>query len=706
MWAMLAPEPEIATLDATETTVAEDATPQASRETDLENLIRRAGTWDTVETYIGNRLDNLLMSGSQWRRDLERFQRQAENNFDDRLSGDERRNLDPDSAWKRIFSESNSTMDIVGGFADFIFAQAANDIFGSRPWLSCKPVGRADPKLASDVSRWTHHKFDLANVEAAYLSALKRAVDLGTAFPKWIYSKTPDVHERRAVVLADINGKPVVLESGDYIEEPSDGSGTAILDKNPGSQWIELAITETTFADNNVEVVDVSFRDVAFDLTARDFDLRFTDVFTRVKISAIDAIRIYGLDVKEIDQIQPMTGGLQTGADESGEHAETNRAEQSPDEGHRADQALRNHAIELWEGFVYMDPVGDLKKRRMFVVYDRTGQRLLKADYLWNVTPKGKLPIHPLRIYRIPGRCYGVGVYQRYEHLTNDVDGFYNAQAVRAQFTKPITGADRTVIENDDETPIEELDIRRPVELKPGKKLAEYIQFVQLPESGGDINTLMQQIIQTGQMRTGISAAAQGELSSLPDTTTARGISQLQSRAATLLKWPINDAKRDCLPGMSYGVLLLLSNMDIGEIFVWGEGETAELIELTPERIRGLEMDVALSMSQTQNLEALQNTQQAIQVAVQYLQLPEPEKQALRPLFVQAIKALGFDHADQFLRDAIVSPEQIMAMLPPELAATFQAFLQQTQGQAAPDANQSAAPEKESAAPPANQPTL
>jgi hypothetical protein len=699
---MLMPPPEEETLDPSAKPEGEEAATIGSKpeETDLENLIRAKGTWSTVETYIGNRLDALMMSGSQWRRDLERFQRQAENNFDDRLSGDERRNLDPDTAWKRIFSESNSTMDIVGGFADFIYAQAANDIFGARPWLSCKPVGKADSQLAADVSRYTHHKFDLSNVESAYLSSIKRAVDLGTAFPKWIYTKTPDVHERRATVLADAKGKPVLDEAGGYIEDPGDGTGEQMLAQFPGSQWAEQLITETTFLDNNVEVVDVSFRDVVFDLTARDFDLRFTDVFTRVKISALDAVRIYGLDIAEVDKIQPMTGGLQSGSDESSEYAEHNRAEQSPDEGHRADQMLRNHAIELWEGFVYMDPVGDMRKRRMFVVYDRTGQRLLKADYLWNVTPKGTLPIHPLRIYKLPGRAYGVGIYQRYEHLTNDVDGFYNSLAMRAQFTKPITGMDRSVIENDDEAPVEELDIRRPVELKTGRKLSEYLQFLQMPESGGDIGSLLQQLVQIGQMRTGLSAASQGELSSVPDNSTATGIKQLQSRAAVLLKWPINDLKRDCLPGVSYGVRLLLSNMDIGEVFAWGEGDTVELVELTPKRIRGLEMDVKLSMSQTQNMETLENTAQAIQTAMQYMQIPEPEKTALRPLFVQSVKSLGFDHADQFIREPIFSPEQILPMLPPDVAAAFQAFLMQMQGQ-----QPQAAPVAAGAAPAQEQPT-
>lgn len=674
------------------------------QKTDLEQLIEGKGAWTFVEGYIQSQLDALISSGHQWRQDLERFQKQAENNFEERIAVDPKRNLDPDTAWKRIFSESNSTMDIVGGFADFLFAQAANDIFGARPWLSVKPVGKRDAQLASDVSRWTHHKFESANVESAYLSALKRAVDLGTAFPKWIYSQTPDLHERRATVLADSKGNPIVSETGDYTEQDP-ATAQSVLDANPGTQWIERAITETVFLDNNVEVVDLSFRDVVWDLTAREFDLRYTDIFNRVKIAALDAARIYELPLDKIDGITPMSGGLQAGTDESGEYAEANRAEQTPDDGHRADNKYRNHRIELWEGFVRMDPVGDGKMRRMFVVFDRTGNKLLKADYLWNRTPKGEVPIKPLRIYRLPGRAYGVGFYERYEHLTNDVDGFYNSMAVRAQFTKPITGRDRSVIEHDDEESIEELDIRRPVELKNGAKLSQYLQFATLPETGGDINQLMQQIIQTGQMRTGISAAAQGDLSSLPDTNTARGISQLQSRAAVLLKWPINDAKRDILPGMSYGVILLLSNMEVGEAFVWGEGETAELIELTPAQIRDLTMDVKLSMSQTQNLEASQNAQQAIQVVMSYLQVPEPEKAALRPLFVQAVKSLGFDHADQFLREPIVALEQILSLLPPEIASAFQAFLQQSQGQA-PSANSPAAPETESTAPPANTPPL
>ena len=67
----------------------------------------------------------------------------------------------------------------------------------------------------------------------------------------------------------------------------------------------------------------------------------------------------------------------------------------------------------------------------------------------------------------------------------------------------------------------------------------------------------------------------------------------------------------------------------------------------------------------------------AIDVITRWIQIPEPEKPAARYAFVQALSAIGFNNAEDIIRQAAVDPAGIIAMLPPDLAGIVQqAFVQ------------------------------
>ena len=55
----------------------------------------------------------------------------------------------------------------------------------------------------------------------------------------------------------------------------------------------------------------------------------------------------------------------------------------------------------------------------------------------------------------------------------------------------------------------------------------------------------LHQMTQMNQMRSGISSASQGELKGVPESNTATGVNQIISRGAVLVKWPIDQMKKD-----------------------------------------------------------------------------------------------------------------------------------------------------------------
>lgn len=214
--------------------------------------------------------------------------------------------------------------------------------------------------------------------------------------------------------------------------------------------------------------------------------------------------------------------------------------------------------------------------------------------------------------------------------------------------------------------------------------MEEAIQMAQLPDLDTRTMELLQMSIQFGQMRTGITSASQGEMSSLPQNNTATGVQAMMSRAAVLLKEPIDSLKKSLTRDLRYAVKLTYARFDRIEAFVHGEGEAQELIELSPEEVANLELDVRLLMTQAQNSEKLENSQAAIQLLTQYMQFPEHEKAAGRDLFLQALKSLNFDNADQIIREAVTDPQQLLEILPAELQGPFAQFMQSMQPEEPP----------------------
>ena len=206
--------------------------------------------------------------------------------------------------------------------------------------------------------------------------------------------------------------------------------------------------------------------------------------------------------------------------------------------------------------------------------------------------------------------------------------------------------------------------------------MEDFIEYSVIPSNDNRSVELLNQMTQMNQMRSGITSAAQGEMKGVPSANTATGTNQIISRGAVLVKWPITQMKTDLERPVEFAVHLHYANHDHDESFAWGEGKDAELLHVKAGDVKGLRAKVTLTLTQSQSQTKLESSQIGIGLGAQYAQLPETEKTSQRRLYVQALAALGFNDADRIIREAAVTPEGILAMLPPEMQPVFQAFLQ------------------------------
>jgi len=241
----------------------------------------------------------------------------------------------------------------------------------------------------------------------------------------------------------------------------------------------------------------------------------------------------------------------------------------------------------------------------------------------------------------------------------------------------PITAIHKQNISTEDDDADIVLAPGTSIDPLPGKKLADCIEFAELPDLDKRSMELMQIGIQMAQLRSGISSASQGDMSAVPANNTATGIRQLMSRAAVLLKKPIRALRRSMNREFSYAVRLFYSNFNREETFMFGEGDNAELVSISAKDVKDLDVDVRMLLTQEQNASKLEGSQAAVGMFMQWVQLPAAERVAGHPLFLQAIKALEFDQAEEIIVKPPATIEDMLTLLPPEEQKRLILLLQQ-----------------------------
>jgi len=615
-----------------------------------------------------NQFNAYHSSLSTWRAKLKRYEKMSEEDYSDRKT--EQPDPTVTDAARSIFEKQNNSLGVVSGFCDFVFAQASDDLFGTRPWMQAKPEGSSDTDLARLISAHSQWKFNSSNIEETFTDAVKVAINLGLAFvkPRWI--KETETYEESQFV-AHVNGVPILDEAGEYVTEKDAVDARIEAGEFDGKQveWREMLVEQTADVFNNVAADCLDYEDVAFNSMAPALDLRYTDFFHRFQMGILDAISFYELDDDQGHILRELISARGSG------NARTHRGETEVQSINWEIDA--NPQVTLVEGFVRCDPFQDGNPRRMQVVFIPELRVMLSCDYIRGVSPGGVLPIFPVRCFKLPRRIMGIGYWERCEKPEIAVDTLYNSVTYNDRNSRvPLKAFNPTQFKDKLTSKDFNQDPDKVFELSPEGDFDKGLQFKTLPETNQQSVELLNQMHQLMQMRFGITSAAQGELKGVPGSNTATGVRDLTTRGAVLVKVPISQITKDIRLPTEYSVHLNYANLDREEAFTWGEGEDTELLTIKPGDVQGLRANVSLTMSQSQNVDALQDALGASKAVLEYLGIQEHDKTAARRLYIQILRSYGFADAEKILREAVVDPASLLALLPPDQQAPLAAAMQ------------------------------
>lgn len=646
--------------------------------------------------HVNERWGTLHGSLGEWRAKMAKWERMSEDDYSDRVGALDKVNH---SSVRDIFTDQNDTLGTVAGFFDFHFAQAKDDIFGTRPWLAATPEGKDDIELADTMTKHAQWKFNQSDIEPSLLDGLKVSTWGGTAFVKTIHHKEIDSFTRtvNAATYTGIGklppredgsamaaGEHFMNAGGDYVTTAEELTEMGVSDEQ--NEWKEIEVEDTETIYHNVSCSVVDYKDIAFESTAKELDLRYTDVLVKFRMGILDAMAKYKIPEERMPELM---GALHGYSGEAREH----RAESDASRENLTAEQNANPIVHLVEGFLRCDPNGTGKLSRIHVIFSPDLNVLFAVDYLANITPGSILPIHPIRINKIPNRVFGIGYFEKYENFNNAVDRQYNGVTYRNRTNSHVYMTwQPEALFDDGEGEDTELDVSKPFKLAPDKTIDDLLDFKTAPDSNGTSVQLLNQTLQMMQMRSGITSAAQGELKGVPSASTATGTRDLQSRGATIVKSPIDEQTADIRAIVEFATIVLYANQDRDETFSWGEGRESTLLTIKAGDVQGIRANVSLTLVQAQNQAKLQSAMTAIDVVTKYIQVPEPDKVAARAAFVQALSSVGFQNAEDIIRDAAVDAEGILALCPPEIAPVVEQAFIQAGLIAAPAAQQGATP--------------
>lgn len=657
------------------------------------------------------------------------FQKLGDGDLSDRDSNEE----------SDIYSRENKSLEFITSMRDFMVARASDDLFGSDPYLAVIPVGRADQKLAGQMTKHAEFKLRQARFKQCGRDAIMRGFTVGVGIPKVAWRRETDISDRLATVLMgrDAAGKrnPVetmdgeLIEDGDFLladeqlglalwskspvmrmpddaefkllvdfaplpilvnpdgqpitaaddeyffesdvrfeldadapqegdeQAPDDESGEAkirflskseIISQTPDMEFEERLIEEDKVTFEGLHVGCVNVMDFVAPMNVECLeDADLVGMTVGIRLSRL--IADYDLDEATITRLRNDTTAPKSAANKPIEHLSEATSDSSAGEVEE-----RDPEILCYEDCVTYDIFRDRRPRRLFVLTAVQERLVLFADYRANVTADGMLPYRPVVPIPVPGRWWGRGFFEIYANHMDFMDRLFSGLVYRNNMHVNPIKLVRPEVLVDGET-------KKSFQLKPdatfkvkkeydGKEFMTFLKFEQLDDMTWKIIEL---IMQMDQVRSGVSSAAAGSMTNLPGMETATGTNSIMMSGSTLHKLPIENCK-DGLEGAALlAIKTLYANQNVDETVTITEGDADQLVTITAASVKGLDVNVRLLLTRLHEKEALDQAAAALKIVMDYLlTIPEAEKEAVRPLVIQELKALRITGADSIVRHA------------------------------------------------------
>jgi len=568
-----------------------------------------------------------------------------------------------------IYKLSNKSLGTIRRVIRTGTAKVVSDLFGADPFFGLMPEGPEDDViLTKNLERWGHYKAEEGKVRMTGRAAIQGALVRGESVvmralvnheSRWM-GPVEIAHTAEGMPIGDSNRQPikrdaqliphVLLEGAWCLASDPD----TVLPKD--FRWVAVALPQSE-TKRTIDLGCVWWEDFFCDLTEADvhkadYNCIRKDVSYNVVASMLRGARRPDYARRILDEIR----NNQSRPESAIKQADPHRGEDVPHYETTPTAALTWHYMTL-------DADADGYAEEIFLIVETQSKRPVFYDYLQNVFKDGRRPYDVTRLNPVEGRWFGTGMYEANRPLNDFVELLFNrinlrcSTAGRLNFSNPnackeTAGGEMLDFGNASKT----------FTLNDGYTKDDAFSYVVAPALDENATSLLNMCLQAIQLELGQIDAGEGALSGMPSTELATGIKSLERQAAAILKdmlFCLSDGLGDMMRGwLAYQV----AYMDEEEAMQVMEGDAWSVLQLQRADVQKLRYKIKLLLTPTRGAEMLQQSEQAINIGLAYhkLVMENPSAaSAMRPLFIQKLKALEVQDAD-----SICPPVTLPALQP------------------------------------------
>ncbi len=598
-----------------------------------------------------------------------------------------------------VFNRSNASQNKCREITTYLSAKAFDEIFGTKPWAGVRPVGIEDKQVAEQVQHFVTHKISDPDVgfERAGREALTEAFAKGYSVIKGAVDEKVREAWVTSQVLVDKKGAPYIGADGEYFYDgdmipSSEGDvtdeappqfegkkllkgGKKLLLRPEDFKWDTVRVLRKQ-SKRKMRVSHVRYSDFFFnpnlpsmedqDFVCQEMDIRVNDLLRyKDKQSMLDAeavkrIRESAEESPTIPSAQPRESELEhrTGASYSGSSSSDGGGASWFEQDH-------NKFIKVIE-CVFDYPVprfdekgkmlsGEMQNAKLYALVAVETREVIRCDYIENVNG-GESPWEVITVNKKPGKMIGIGIFERYQGEQDLLDSIYNSIIYRNNYS-----ANPTVFLQADK--IQEISGPRDFKVGPdivytvkgSTEPGELYEIMELPQMEQISFQVLEMAESAMEGDSGVTPAVQGDTTS--GASTAYGTQQILSQANVLHKVSIREIQESLERFTNRFVLDMVRFMDPAEEYTYREGEEMVSGEMRSRDMRNYKLDVRLLLNKFHQSEAIEQASQALNLLAQWEVLPPESQEKQRPLFLQALKAMGVDDADEILQITPLPPD-------------------------------------------------
>ncbi len=617
---------------------------------------------------------------------------------------------------QNIFQQSNLVVPLSRRICRQMVARAKNHFFGTDPWLAVDPAPHpssveaqeADSNFADRVEDFVLFKFNEANSREDKERAIERAMILGECAVKTSYVVRDQIFDVEATVLVDVEANAIKAQDGNYItdqdqwmekeaemeQEPSEPQGimsriggaiksavqmmtpTVEVLKRDGQTpkpsapiWQKMKINRRQVFFEGAKSEPIYYKDFLCPITAKDVQTAdcVIHLYDKPVMSFIDLLVKRGMVQGDADARMATVGKIAAMV----QAVASNNSE--PKAG--ADQQLRPNenftpnspnsdtmpVAEFAEFYMWYDANGDGIAENIMLIADRRTKVPIFYDHVANVTTDGLRPIEIVRVNKVEGRWYGVGVMELFESYQTIVDlmvnrwNFSQSRAGRVDFWNP------TDTLEGDRDPNLQLNWGATYTKKPGKKMDDILEVKYLMDIKFEqIQTMMQFFMQLAMNESGVTNANDNYVAGMEQAKLATGLVQIQQSGDEMFKPIVAELRTPLERLLKREIEVLLANMNPEEVFEVLEGDTMGLETITAEEVKDIRYKVRFLLTTTKNQQTLQTASAASQLIERFYMLPPEIQIRVASFYRKQLRALD-PETDV---DAIIEPGVSMAPPP------------------------------------------